>query len=74
MFVKIDFHGCPTKYLTQKFCQIEIFVQVLLIKQLSYVYLFILLQKQLNAVRPIQYVKHAHTKPFPIDNALCDGC
>ena len=41
--------------LTRKFCQVEITVHVLLIKWLlaTYSYFFILLRKQLNALRPL---------------------
>ena len=39
--------------LTRTFCQIEIAVHILLVKQVLATYISILLQKQLNAVRPM---------------------
>ena len=53
-----------TVYVSREFCQAEITVYA----TISYVYIFIMLQKQLNAVRSMQCVthcnrgKHAHTK------------
>ena len=59
--------------LKRKFCQVEITVHVLLIKQLlaTYIYLFLLLQRQLNVVKPTQYTMH---KPFTMDSALGGAC
>ena len=54
--------------LTQKFCQVEITVHVLPVKGLlaMCVHLFIMLQKQLNVVKSVQYVT-----PFIDKNILC---
>ena len=48
--LKISFHE---NILTQKFCQVEITVHVLLIKQLLYLFYLLptVLQRQLNVVR-----------------------
>ena len=61
--------GAPQNILKRKFSQVEITVHVLLIKQLlaTYIYLFLLLQTQLNVVKPTQCTMR---KPFTMDSAL----
>ena len=53
----------PRKYFNMNICQVEIIVHVLPIKRLlAYVCLFILLQKQLNAVKSVQCVTHCNQR------------
>ena len=74
--LNINFQGCP-----MKICQVEITVHVSPIKRLLATYASLLCYKtakctQIRAVcYPLQLEVSAHArKPFPIDNALHDGC